>query len=105
MFDLATRSVLQLDISDPEINPVARFKDINTLIGIIVPIATIIAAIVFGGMFMMAGYKVITAAGEAEKLDEARQTAIYAVFGLLIIVCAFLIVRLLAFIFKLDLPF
>ncbi len=53
---------------------------------------------------MWAGYQVLTAGDEPDKLQQARQTAVYAGFGMLIIVAAFLIVRLLAFIFQLEIP-
>lgn len=93
-----------LNLADPTVNPTARFSSINTLLGIIVPTVTIIAAVVFGAMLMSAGYKIITAGGETEKIQSAQQTATYAVLGILVIVLAYLIVRLLAYIFQIEVP-
>ncbi len=82
----------------------ARIANVNTLLSIIVPTLTILAVIIFGAMFMWAGYTVLTSGGEPEKMQQAQQTAIYAVVGILVIVTAFLVVRLLAFIFGLEIP-
>ena len=87
---------------NPTTFPASRFGDINTLIGIVVPTLTIAAAVLFGAMLMWAGYQVLTAAGEPEKIQQAQQTSIYAVVGILVVITAFLIVRLLAFIFGLE---
>lgn len=104
MYRIAFQSLLQIDIRDKDIFPASRFSDINTLLSIVVPTLTIIGVVIFGAMFMWAGYTVLTAGDEPDKLQQARQTAVYAGAGLLIIVSAFLIVRLLAFIFKLEIP-
>lgn len=105
MYQSAFNSLLQLDLRDPDINPTAQLADIGTLLGIIVPLLMTVAAFIFGGMLLLTGYKIITAAGEPEKIQEARQTGTFAVIGILIVISAFLIVRLLAFMFQLELPF
>lgn len=104
MYKLAFQSLLQIDIRDKDVFPASRFADINTLLSIVVPTLTIVGVVIFGAMFMWAGYQILTAGDEPDKLQQARQTAIYAAVGMLIIVAAFLIVRLLAFIFKLEIP-
>ncbi len=104
MLELAFRSLAQLNLADPKVNPTARFDSINTMLGIIVPTITVIAAVVFGAMLMLAGIKIVTAGGEPEKLQSAQQTATYAVIGILIIVLSYLIVRLMGFIFQIDIP-
>ena len=104
MFLPSFRSFLQINISDPNIFPAARFANINTIVGIIAPALTIGAVIIFGAMLMWAGYTIISAAGEPEKVQQAQQTATSAIIGLLIVVTAFLVVRLLAFIFQIELP-
>lgn len=104
MFLPSFRSVLQINISDPSIFPASRFANINTIVGILAPTLTIGAVVIFGAMLMWAGYTVITAGGEPEKVQQAQQTATSAIIGLLIVVTAFLVVRLLAFIFNIQLP-
>lgn len=89
-------------IINPTNFPAARFGNINTLISIFVPILTIGATLIFGGMLLLAGFKVITAGGEPDKMEEAKKTATYSIIGLLIVVLAFLVVRLLAFLFNLE---
>jgi len=104
MYKIAFQSLLQIDIRDKDIFPASRFGDINTLISIVVPTLTIIGVVIFGAMFMWAGFLVLTAGGEPDKLQQAQQTAIYAGAGMLVIIAAFLIVRLLAFVFGLEIP-
>ncbi|MBP9690948.1 hypothetical protein KBD81_02605 [Candidatus Woesebacteria bacterium] len=102
MLELAFRSLAQLNLADPKVNPTARFDSINTLLGIIVPTVTVIAAVMFGAMLMFAGIKIATAGGEPEKIQSAQQTATYAVMGILIIVLSYLVVRLLGYIFQIE---
>lgn len=105
MIERVYSSFLEINLADPQLNPTARFDSLNTLVGLIVNVATILGALIFGAMLMFAGYKVITSAGDPEKMQEARQTGTYAVVGMLIIILAFLIVRILAFVFGLEVPF
>mgnify|MGYP005838499311 CR=1 FL=1 len=104
MYKPVFQSLLQIDIRDKEVFPASRIGDINTLLSVVVPTLTIIGVVIFGAMFMWAGYLVLTAGDQPDKLQQARQTAVYAGVGMLIIVAAFLIVRLLAFIFQLEIP-
>jgi len=105
MIDRVFRSFLQLDLSNPSVNPTAKVNDINSLLSVVVGTATVIAALVFGAMLIMAGFQIVTSAGDPEKMQKAQQTGTYAVIGILIIICAYLIVRVLAFVFGLELPF
>lgn len=84
--------------------PAARFTDVSTLVNIIAPLATIGASLLLGGMLARAAFLVLTAGAEAEKMEEAKKTATFAVIGIIIIISAFLIVKLIGFIFKIEIP-
>jgi hypothetical protein len=55
-------------------------------------IFTIIAVV----MFVVAGVKFMTAGGEPEKIQEARQAAIWGVAGVVVAILAFTIITLVA---------
>lgn len=80
----------------------ARLTNINQLVGLLLPILYIGASLIFAGMLIWAGYLVITAGGEQEKVQQAQSTATYAVIGILIVVLAYLMVQLLSFVLGLN---
>jgi len=87
---------------NPTVFPAARFANIGTIMNIINPIIMLIGAFLFGGMFIVAGYTFLTASGDAEKVKKAQNTATYASFGIVIIVVAYLIVKLVSFILGIN---
>lgn len=87
-----------------DIFPAAKYTDISVLLNIITPLLTIVAALLFGGMFAKAAFMVLTAGDDQEQIGQAKQTATYAVIGIIIILSAYLIVKLIGFIFKVEIP-
>lgn len=45
---------------------------------------------------ILSGYRYITSGGDPKQLDQARKTATYAIVGLVLILCSFLIVETIA---------
>lgn len=70
--------------------------DLNALVQKGFSIAFAVAGIVAVGFFIMGGYKVITAAGDANKMQEGTTTITNAIIGLVIISLAGLIVNFIA---------
>ena len=62
----------------------------------------LVAAFLFGGMFIFAGYTYLTAGGDPEKIKKAQSTATYASLGIVVIVVAYLIVKLVSFILGIN---
>lgn len=89
-------------IINPTNFPASRIGSINELVSLTVPVLTIIATLIFGALLMSASYSIITAGGDPEKIESAKKTATYAIIGLFLIVVAFLVVRLLSFVFNLE---
>lgn len=91
---------------NPTLFPAARFADIGTIMNILTPIIMLIAAFIFGGMFISAGYTYLTAGGDSEKVAKSRNTMIYASLGILVIFLAYLMVKLVSFILGINtIPF
>ncbi len=87
--------VYALDISNPTQNPIAKFSTFATLLNVVVPFITIVAAFSFLGLFLWGGYLLITAGGNAERVKQAQKTITFSVVGLIIIVVAYLIVNII----------
>lgn len=88
----------------PTIFPAARFTDIGVLLNIIVPLIVIIATFAMGATFGRAAFLIITAGSDAEKVSQARDSALYGVVGLVVMISAYLIVKLIGIMFKIDIP-
>jgi hypothetical protein len=88
----------------PGMFPAARFADISTLTNIISPLLTIGAALLFGVMMLRAAYLWLSAGDDMEKIAEAKRIMTYAIVGIIIIVSAYTLVKLIGFIFKVEIP-
>lgn len=97
--------VYAIDIANPTTNPVAKFSTIGSFLNFILPLITIAVSIVVLFMFMKGGFTLLTGGDNADSVKKASQIFIYAIFGLGIIISAYLIVRLLAAILNVPLPF
>ncbi|OGK12905.1 hypothetical protein A3A93_01820 [Candidatus Roizmanbacteria bacterium RIFCSPLOWO2_01_FULL_38_12] len=84
--------------------PSMRFANIGVLVSIVAPILIIGAALVFGGMMVMVAWRVLNAKGNAEEIGKAQGTAMFAVIGIVVVIAAYLIIKLLEFILGVDFP-
>jgi hypothetical protein len=64
---------------------------IGNILGIIVPIVGVLLLV----MLIAGGFQYITSGGEVEQANKAKKTLTYAFFGLLVVLGAWLIIRLL----------
>lgn len=93
-----------IDISDPLQNPLAIFGNIASILNLVLPLVTIAAALLFLIMLFRAAFTILTGAGTAENVAKAQKTVTNAVIGLILIISAYTIVRLVAKVLKLDIP-
>ncbi len=84
--------------------PAARFTDLGTLLNIVTPLLTILAVLILGGLLGKSALLILTAGDDPDKVAQARQTATYAIAGILIIVSAYFVVRLIGVIFQVNIP-
>jgi cytochrome bd-type quinol oxidase subunit 2 len=89
---------------DKNVFPAAQFTDIGSMVNILAPLFTLIAAILFGVMMVRVGLLILTAGSDKEKVTKAGQTATWAIIGLVVVISAYLIIKLLEFILKVDFP-
>lgn len=72
---------------------------ISRLLGLVIPIVGVLLLM----MLIVGGFQYITSGGEAEQANKAKKTLTYAIFGLLVVLGAWLIIRLLEEFTGLDL--
>lgn len=87
----------------PSYFPPARyFTSIGALVNTVVPALLLIAALILLAMLFYAAYKVLTAGGNPDAITEARNTATFAIVGIVVIMLSYLIVRIVSFILGVD---
>jgi len=84
--------------------PARRFADIGRLVSILAPVLVIGAVLIFGGMMIMVAWKILNSRGNAEEVAKAQGTAMFAVIGIVIVISAYLFIKLLEFILGVDFP-
>lgn len=80
------------------------FNNIGSLVNILVPTLMLVAAFGFLAMIFYAGFKLLSSAGDPEKITEARNIITYGVIGLLIMMVSFLVVKVVEYVLGIDLP-
>lgn len=88
--DLSGSSGCKVDSQGEDVN---SEEELNNLIQNIVNIFTIIVGIVAVIMIIVGGFNFITSGGDSSKVTSARNTIIYAIIGLVIVVFAQVIAR------------
>jgi hypothetical protein len=80
-----------------EFPAVTRFKDIGSLVSVIVPNAFVLAGILIFILLVLAGFGMIAAAGsgDSKKLESGKKTITAAVIGLIVIVGSFWIIQII----------
>lgn len=74
---------------------IATIKWFETLFSNIVSVALGLGGIVLFVLLLMGGFKYITAGGDPKAIDGAKKTITSAIFGLVVLALAFLILRLI----------
>lgn len=86
-----------ISINPTNFSPAGNFPDIGTLINVLVRNILVIAGIAFLLMFIVAGFRFIQKAGKLEpaEFQKIKDTMAAAVVGLLLIVAAYWLVRII----------
>ena len=74
------------------------------MVNFLIPLLTFLATLIFGAMLLIAAFNFLTAGSDSEKIEKSRSTMTMAFFGLIVIISAFTIVKLLEFVLNIDLP-
>lgn len=93
--------VYALTIDETNFSP-AKFTNLATLINLILPILIIGAAVIFLVMALYGGFTWITAGGNQENLAKAQKIFTSSIIGLVIVISAFVLVKLIGLILKVN---
>lgn len=94
--------VYAIDLNDPTNNPLKKFGDIATLLNLFIPLITIGAAVIFLFMILKAAFTILTSGSNPEQVAKAQKTFTYAILGLFLVVSAYMVVKLLGVVLKVD---
>ena len=83
----------------------ARIASISTLVNLILPLVFIAASLIFFVMMAQASFIYITSGGTPENIAKSQKMFIYSGLGLLVVFGSFAIIKLIAYIFNIPLPF
>lgn len=96
-------SVSAIEIN-PTTFPAAKFRDLASLLNLIIPLIYVVAALTLLVMLFVGGYTLITAGGNPERVKKAQSIFTFAIAGFIIILLSYLIAKLIALVLKVDLP-
>lgn len=94
-----------LDISDPNIFPPAKFSSFAKIVNLILPNLLIGAAIILFIMLIMAGFTYMGSDGNPEKIKKAQMLLTFSFIGFALVLASFIIIKLVASLFRITLPF
>lgn len=75
---------------------------VSNIIRTVIGLFFTVAVIYFFIYFILAGFNFLTSEGEKNTLETAKKQATYAVLGLSIIFCTFVVLKLIGIVFGLD---
>ncbi|KKU82963.1 MAG: hypothetical protein UY10_C0018G0002 [Microgenomates group bacterium GW2011_GWA2_47_8] len=87
-------SVLQ-NLGGPE-KDVATIQSLETLFGNVVGVIVQLSVVALFIMFIVAGFSFLFSGGDAKKLEQARGTFTNAIIGLVVVIAAYLILRIIS---------
>lgn len=79
--------------SDPTGDKPATIKDLEVVFTRIVTVAVSLAGLALFVMLIIGGFKYLTSAGDPKAAESARNTMMYAVIGLVVIISSFIILQ------------
>ena len=96
--------VYALDISNKNVNPIAQFGDLASILNLVRPIligAVGIVALIYS---LIGGFYMITAGGDSEKFKKAQQIFKNVIVGTIIVILSYLIIKLIEMVFGINFP-
>lgn len=75
-----------------------------TILDVVIPMLTIVGALLFLAMGLYGAFTMLTAGGDPEKVQKAQQIFKTSVIGLVIVLAAFTIVKVITKMFNINAP-
>ncbi|MBI3619655.1 hypothetical protein HY214_00715 [Candidatus Roizmanbacteria bacterium] len=91
-----------LNFSDPNSFAGAKFDSVGKIVNLLLPLAMTGFSLVFLAMLLWGAFMWLTASGNPENVKKAQKNITFAVFGLIVIISAYLIVKLLALVLNIS---
>lgn len=91
----------QVNIKDA-FAPAAKFGTIGDILNVIIPFITVLGGLIFAIMLFVGAFTIITAGADPEKFKKAQKTLKFAIVGFFIVLGAFLTVKLVQFLFGIN---
>lgn len=95
-------SYLAINLTDPNVNPTARFGSIGDVVLFFRPLILSAIALAFLGVLMYGGFTFLTAGGDSKKIAQANQIFLYAILGIAIVAVAGLAVQVIGSVFQVE---
>lgn len=92
----------QVDFSQSGTFAPAQFNTIGKLMNIILPLLTLGGALVFLVMCLYGAFMILTGGDSPEKIKKGQQTLAFAGIGLVVVMAAFLVVKLVGLILGIN---
>jgi hypothetical protein len=74
--------------------------DVGTLVSILLNNAIVIAGVIFLFLIILAGYNILSAAGNPQKMQQSMQIITSAIIGFILVIASYLIVKLIEVMFS-----
>ena len=85
-------------------SPAGQFSTFGQLASDIIAILIATAGVLSFIFIIIGGIKIVTASGDSKKLASAGSTILYAIIGLAVTILAFVILRVVQFVLKSNVP-
>lgn len=95
--------IYALDINQNNFPP-AKISSMATILNVFIPLLQSGAALIFLVMLLKAAFIWITAGDKPDNLAKAQKQIIFAIMGLLIVTFSFLLVKVIAYLLRVNLP-
>jgi len=93
--------IYALEISQDNFAP-AKFTNLASFLNILLPLTMVGAALIFLAMALFGGFTWLTSGGSQENLAKAQKTFINAIIGLVIVIFAFVLTKVIGYMLNVD---
>jgi ABC-type spermidine/putrescine transport system permease subunit II len=93
--------IYALEISQDNFAP-AKFTNLASFLNILLPLTMVGAALIFLVMALFGGFTWLTSGGSQENLAKAQKTFINAIIGLVIVIFAFVLTKVIGYMLNVD---
>lgn len=94
----------EVDFGNTSVNPVAKFSSISVFTNVLVPLFMIVGGFLTLAMLLYAAFMYLTSEGAPEKIKKAQAVMTYSLMGIFLIVLAFVITKIVGYLFHITMP-